>query len=145
MKKRILTLSLLAIALGSQAQPCAEIAEPTARLACYDKQFPPKALPVGSSAPAAALVPDANNQRFGLPPERSAEPTSMSAQLSAVQQRQDGARIFVLDNGQRWLETDAQRRGVTNVGDHIEIRSAALGSFILVTPARVGIRVRRLP
>lgn len=141
MKKRLLTLSLLAVALGAHAQPCAEIAEPSARLACYDKQFPPKAQPVGNTAP---IAPD-SSQRFGLPPERSAQPTSISAQLSALQQREDGARIFVLDNGQRWLETDAQRRGFTQVGDRVQIRSAAFGSFILITPARVGIRVRRLP
>ncbi len=147
MKTQILTYALATMAAAATAHPCAEIADPSARLACYDRAFPPKSQPRSDNPlPPSAAAPVAQ-QRFGLPPERKPEdapPSSISASLSGLEFRSDGARLFVLDNGQRWLETDSQRRGVAEVGDRIEIRAASFGSFMLITPARVGIRVRRL-
>lgn len=143
----LMTLALATTAAASMAHPCAEIADATARLACYDRAFPPKLQsPSSNQGPTSAAAPAAQ-QRFGLPPERKLEnapPSSISASLSGLEFRSDGARLFVLDNGQRWLETDSQRRGVAEVGDRVEIRAASFGSFMLITPARVGIRVRRL-
>ena len=56
-----------------------------------------------------------------------------------------GERVFVLDNGQRWAERVAENRGPLNPGDRITVTRGSFGSFLLVTPAGVGLRVRRLP
>ncbi len=140
MKHRLIPICLALASVSVQAHPCADIGPSEARLACYDKAFPPRA------ATPAAAKPEPM-QRFGLPPERppeTAETSTLRAALRAVEYRPDGSRLFVLDNDQRWLETDTQRRGVIEAGDRIEIKRGSFGSFMLVTPARVGIRVRRL-
>jgi hypothetical protein len=140
-------LCLAVAAISAQAHPCAEIADPSARLSCYDRQFPPSATPLSATSPPAAAAKSEAQLRFGLPPDRKAEPVqpeALNATLGAVEFRADGMRLFTLDNGQRWLETDSQRRGVAVAGDRIEIRRASFGSFMLITTARVGIRVRRM-
>jgi hypothetical protein len=53
--------------------------------------------------------------------------------------------VCVLDNGQRWAERVAESRGPLKPGDRVTIERASFGSFLLVTPAGVGLRVRRLP
>ncbi len=153
-------LALLAAAgAAADTHPCSRITDPAQRLACFDRHHPPPvqpatvpasaaragdrdlASPAPSPAPAAAA-------RFGLPPdpsERARELESISAVVQEIGSLRHGERVFVLDNGQRWAERVAETRGPLNPGDRITITRASFGSFLLVTPAGAGLRVRRLP
>jgi len=55
----------------------------------------------------------------------------------------NGRRIFTLDNGHVWATVDAASMGHAVEGDRVRVRKGALGSYILETPAGVGLRVRR--
>jgi hypothetical protein len=101
--------------------------------------------------PAAAMNPTAD---FGLSeaakraqdPEKAKQlsPDSISARVASVGHRPTGELVVTLDNGQVWaqLETDTQAR--VSGGDTVTIKKAALGSYVLVPPNKVAMRVRRI-
>lgn len=153
-------LALLASASASgsasASHPCSHIAEPAQRLACFDQHYPAAPAAQAGPKPAAAATPiaalptpaAASATRFGLPPsaeERAREFDSISAVVREIGSLRHGERVFVLDNGQRWAERVAESRGPLNPGDRITVTRGSFGSFLLVTPAGVGLRVRRLP
>jgi hypothetical protein len=158
-------LALLALACTAAAtaatHPCAAIAAPEQRLACFDAAFPSApASSASASAPAASTVAtpagddDAARRDFGLnerqrhaldpQPVRDSGPERIEATVATLQYAAGGERVFTLDNGQVWQQTEASSRGRVSPGDRIHVRRASLGTFMLVTPARVGLRVRRL-
>lgn len=113
------------------------------RLACYDAAFP---LPDATREAAERQARD----RFGSPAPATSTPQTpvpdrLEARLLEVQRLPRGERVFVLDNQQRWQEAQAGTRGELKPGDAVVIEKASFGSFLLVTPAGVGLRVRRLP
>jgi len=91
-------------------------------------------------------------QEFGLnqaqlreqDPERDVALDRIEAKLVSLSRRRTGERVLTLDNGQIWLLTEVTSKGQLRVGDAVQIRTAALGSFMLITPARVPLRARRL-
>lgn len=89
------------------------------------------------------LSEDERNKRN---PDRPADttPKHIQAAITELSYRRSGERLITLDNGQMWLETASSRHGVLSEGDAVEIRSAVGGSYRLFTPARVGLRVRRV-
>lgn len=131
---------------------CATINNATERLACYDGAFPRSfetpVAPVDSAARVDAL------REFGLSkeqlrqrePERMREltPERITGKITGVDYRGTGERVVTLDNGQVWLLTEVTSRGPLKPGDAVEVRRAALGSFMLVTSARVRLRARRI-
>jgi hypothetical protein len=138
--------------------PCASIVDDAARLACYDQAF---GRPVGAgsakaAAPAAAVAVDPAvkaREDFGLSepqkrasePSQSAAPTSVTGKVVELTRRAvTGEATVTLDNGQVWTELQAFSGVVLRKGDVVTIRSASLGSFLLVTPRNVATRVRRL-
>jgi hypothetical protein len=148
-------LALLASAPAMASHPCARIAEPAQRLACFDRHYPAAPAAQAGPKPAAAATPiaalptpaAASATRFGLPPsadERARELDSISAVVREIGSLRHGERVFVRDNGQRWAERVAESRPL-NPGDRITVTRGSFGSFLLVTPAGVGLRVRRLP
>lgn len=145
---------------GEPAHPCATQADPTARLACYDRAFPPAAgaadaTPVEArERESTGAVREQAVREFGLSAEqrrardpegaREARIERIQATVVGIDERSNGQRVVRLDNGQTWLLTEATSRGQLRPGDAIHIRNAALGTFMLVTPARVALRARRL-
>jgi hypothetical protein len=150
---------------------CSSISNTAERLACYDRlagrasaKAPPSspaaaapaAAPV-SAAPAAATpvpagAPTAND--FGLSKvqkERAdgaasnspAEIKSITARVTGFRKGPSGRPRVLLDNGQSW-EYEEDGDYLLAVGDSVTIRRASLGSFLLVTPARLIHRVRRI-
>lgn len=124
---------------------CASVAEPARRLACYDQAFPP---PPEAKAEMASQARDA----FGLDNggERLRNPVADSAadpqDIEAVLARLDyngSLRTFTLDNGQVWVQTDGVGSGNVKVGEKVRIRKAMLGSYMLVMPSGVALRVKR--
>jgi hypothetical protein len=79
-------------------------------------------------------------------PERARAPRveRIEATVVGIRHLSSGERVVTLDNGQVWLQTEITVRGHLAAGDEVVIRRAALGSFQLVTPGRVALRVRRI-
>lgn len=147
-------LLLLAAAGIAQAQspghPCAATEDPEARLACYDAAFPPVA--------SAAGLDDAKREQarrdFGLSTvqkremasegERDATPERIEAIVASVSRRGNGQRLVTLDNEQIWLITEVTEKGQLKAGDAVVVRRGVVGNFLLRTPGRVTLRVRRV-
>lgn len=147
---------------------CASVAADAARLQCYDAAFGKPAGAAASSAadgrtaasaPAAAVVPAATDasvkarEEFGLSESekrtRRQEPedqtASITGQVAQLGRRPTGELVVSLADGQVWaqIESDDSRSRV-KVGDTITIRKASLGSYLLVGPDRIAMRVRRV-
>jgi hypothetical protein len=135
---------------------CVPIDDPDERLACYDQASGRAAaakLPRQGGANAARddVVPAeefglSELQRRARDPDRAQESRieSIEGTVQSLAYRPTGERIITLDNGQVWLQTEVTVRGPLHEGDAVVIRRAALGSYQLVTPGRVALRVRRI-
>jgi len=133
--------------VGSHA--CASVVEDSARLACYDAAF---GRPAAGAAPARVPVAKAREE-FGLteaekrardPAKAEAHPESITGRVASVGRRPGGELLVTLSDGQVWTQVEAGTNVFLKEGDEITIRKAALGSYLLVTPKRVAIRVRRV-
>ncbi|WP_259165984.1 type VI secretion protein [Xanthomonas sp. 4461] len=122
---------------------CASVPDPLPRLACYDASFPP-------SPEVRAAEAGRGLREFGRNPAQASAmspvkpPAQVSATVVTVTYRADGTRVVVLDTRQRWALTEATSRGHLAEGDAVTIRTAAMGSYMLVTPGGVALRARRL-
>jgi len=151
------------------SHPCAGIDEDSARLACYDRTFgrgpasakpaTAAAVPVAAAAGTAAAIPAADaaakaQREFGLSETGKRalddnksvpqEPESLTATVKSASRRPTGEQVFVLENGQVWVETATFTAARVQPGDAVTVRKGALGSYLLVTPKRVATHVRRL-
>lgn len=137
------------MASENQSHDCAGVASPAERLTCYDTAFPPVVDPE-----ARALAEEKAMKNFGLSetelrerdpdPNRAADRSKIEATVTAVTHRSDDRRVVTLDNGQVWALTRATSMGPLGAGDRVEIRTAALGTYMLLTPSGVPLRVRRI-
>jgi len=148
---------------------CAGIAANQARLACYDglaRQIAaapppaatttaPPAMPTLTPAPSAGAAsanpPEAHAdaaRNFGLSPAqinpKPAGPTAIEAHLAGIafNQGEFGQTYLRLDNGEVWKTRDDVAR--LAVGDQVKIKRAALGSYLLLDPAKLSYRVTRV-
>ena len=134
---------------ATEAPQCAAVADPTERLACYDAAFPPLS---GAASLAASREKDLKNfglnqtqQRASLPENlRAALPDRIEAAVTAVRTLAEGARTVTLDNEQVWLLPEVTSKGHLEAGDHIVIRKAAIGTFMLITPGKIALRAKRI-
>ncbi|HQR24960.1 MAG TPA: hypothetical protein PL152_01410 [Steroidobacteraceae bacterium] len=114
--------------------------------------------------PAAAAPPRNPEQDFGLtparkesleaakakesatppPPKEPAAPESMTARVTTAAHRLTGELVLILDNGQVWVQIDTETKARVKEGDEVTIRKATLGSYFLVAPNHVLVRVRRV-
>lgn len=130
---------------AAAVQRCRIIAEPAARLACYDAIALPGlgsrsgwGAPVaGATAPAAAAVPApgaaaaaAPADRFGLPAPRDEAEMLDSRVAGAVTYFENGTQ-FTLQNGQVWQIVDNVRGAYQLQDPAVRIERAALGSFVM--------------
>lgn len=152
-------LSLLTLSLATstafaadKSHDCSRLADPTERLACYDTAFPPAA---GARGPIDIEAERAKALReFGLnkvqltarlpEPLRDLAPERIEAKVIRVTPRATGERVVALDNGQIWLLTEVTSKGRLKPGDPIVVRTAALATFMMVTPGRVALRAKRI-
>ena len=144
---------------GGSLAACAQVTDPTQRLACYDQlagvrpatSAPTPATPAAASTPATAAavksdpVADFGVSEGPLARQRTATGLSqISAQVKAIGVRGYGQKVMTLDNGQVWLQLEPNSSFDVNVGDTVQIKSAALGSFFMTTPAKRGAKVTRI-
>lgn len=145
-----------------QLYNCREIADPTERLACYDRQV--GALQTAETSRDIRIV-DREQVRqtrrglFGLSlpdvgsifgggndgEEDSDAVNELTATLSNVARNSSGQWIYTLDNGQVWEQTDSSAPGRSpRAGHSVVVRRASLGSFMISVEGRAGVRVRRV-
>jgi hypothetical protein len=106
----------------------------------------------GAAAGAAAGSANMEDQ-FGLapaqvkkkaePPAEPVAPESIESVLRQLTQRVTGEFIYTLENGQRWVQAEADREGKLAPGAAVTIRKASMGSYKLVSGS-VATRVRRI-
>jgi hypothetical protein len=128
------------------------VVDPNERLACYDAAFPPAANARGAETAEAKKAREL--QEFGLSgvqqrardPDQSkdARPDRIEATIQTVYSSPTGERIVTLDNGQLWMLTEVSSKGRLVTGDAVVIRTAAMGSYMLITPSHIGLRAKRL-
>jgi hypothetical protein len=110
---------------------------------------PMAASPAAAVAPpVAAAAPAANDpQNFGLAQVQvhTAPEGPKSIEVHVTQVIDNGVTrpSVVLDNGQTWTFTEAADDASLRPGDPVTIKRAALGSFLLVSPAKHSYHVHR--
>jgi hypothetical protein len=148
-----LALMISTVASAAESHACASVVDPVERLACYDAAFPP-ADNVRIGTETAEVQRARALQEFGLsgvqkqarePKQvRDLRPDQIEAAIKSVYSSATGERIVSLDNGQLWMLTEVGSKGYLRAGDKIVIRTAAMGSFMLVTPSHIALRAKRI-
>jgi hypothetical protein len=139
---------------------CTAIAKSSDRLACYDNLAgrssaraaapseatgtAPVTAPVTTLAPVRTAAPVAE---FGLSEAQKKpapnEVMAIAAKISGFGQSANGRARMVLDNGEVWEIEDGSSSFLA-IGDSVSIKRASLGSFLMSTPLKVSMRVRRI-
>lgn len=135
---RYFALALLCLfATPLTAQPashtCARVADPAARLACYDTMYPP-------SPEAEEMVAEKASASFGM--KSRTDPERIESRVLTVGYEHNGARRFTLENGHVWTQADSGGPRIQS-GDAVQVRKGLIGSYLLVAPNGVTLRVRR--
>lgn len=142
-------LWLIALPAAAQAgdHACAHVADPVARLACYDVAFPlpPEVVEAGKQQAQAGfgLIRPRDSSQESQQALEPAVPGRIESRVIHVDPGRSGLRTVTLENGQIWTQTEAHSSGNVQVGDVIQVRKGALGAYQLVTAAGVHLRVRR--
>ena len=142
---------------------CAEIDDPTARLACYDNNIraaggqPRSSVPGemavpsgGAGAPLDTRGPSGFGREDIVTPERFNTPAGeleeLRARVAAVAQQQRGVYLVTLDDGAQWLFSESVPFSYRppRVGDRVTIDRASLGSFLMTVNDQASVRVRRV-
>jgi hypothetical protein len=144
---------------------CASIADPDARLACYDQAVGAlrSAEEAGSFVSVDRIqVQELEREAFGFslpslprlfggrdgddPAEGAPAMNVDEVQMvvTRISVRGDGRAVFTMDNGQRWTQVQSERVRNLREGDSVTIRRASLGSFFMAPDdGGAGYRVRR--
>jgi hypothetical protein len=151
----------------AEVAKCAEIAEASARLACYDAAAARVKSALAAQAPVAEAPakksllewfglarpdkPVTKTEDFGKPPQPAApaELTEITATVAEFAKTARGKAIFILDNGQVWRQLDADGTEVQYATPgkpmKVTIETGFLGSYNLTIEGRNGlVKVRRL-
>ena len=147
------------VPLIQQLYDCRAVADPTARLACYDRQV--AAMETAEGARDIRIVDreQVRETRRGLfgfslgnlnifgSGEDEDEPEEAVLQIestiTAIATNSDGKYVFRLANDQRWLQTDPPRGRSPQVGMTITIRRGSLGGYLANINERAAVRVLR--
>lgn len=134
---------------------CQSIADPAARLACYDQKVGTMVAAVRARQLVIAdreTMREARRGLFGLSlpqlklfgGDDDAEVIKeIGGTIKAVRSASDGMPIFVLADDTRWKQTDG-RTVFAKAGDKIKIKRTAMGGYMANIDGRSGMRVVRL-
>jgi hypothetical protein len=153
---------------------CRTVADPAARLACFDREsarlLPATAATATTPAPAPsapapaatataaapAAIPASNaKQNFGLSEgavakkevdagARPKELSSIDAHIVAVSVAGAGLTTFTLDNGQVWRQLSAEGDLLAKPGDPVTVSRGVFRSYWLQTKSGRGCKVTRI-
>lgn len=176
---RIIALTAAALPLAMMAAPaaaqvsddivlnilrnCAQIDDPTARLACYDNNIVSAGGQARSSVPGEMGVPRGGTgapldsrgpSGFGREdirtPDRFETPAGeleeLRARVTGVAEQQRGVFLVTLEDGAQWLFSESVPFSYRppRVGDRVTIDRAALGSFLMTVNNQASVRVSRI-
>lgn len=138
-------------ALRSQLRTCSQIAEVSSRVACYDAlaadvgEAPEERVstePSGLGSEQVRQVQPARAERAS----EQAEPESIEATVTAAVQREPGIHLLTLEDGAQWqfAEGVSSSYNPPRRGSTVEIRSAAMGSYLMRFQGQQAVRVRRI-
>jgi hypothetical protein len=131
---------------------CSALTDPKERLTCYDT----KAAAVQAARSKKELIVSTkeevrktNEGLFGysVPKSRVLEGVdveSINAKITAVRKNAKGWYVITLENAGRWEQVDGQEILEPRPGQMIDIRKAAMGSFLAKIGKGRTFRVRRL-
>jgi hypothetical protein len=126
---------------------------------------PPAAPKAASAATTALVAPPAAPQAAPAPTTAAATPSTsefgvrngpldvhkfateaheMNATVTAVGRRASGLLVITLDNGQSWIENQPSAYFPLKVGEVVQIRSGAIGSYMLYAPSKRFTHVTRI-
>jgi len=135
---------------------CTQVADATARLSCFDQRaaaLSAAGAAAATPAPVKKLTPE---QKIGLTrdkvdaletgPGTPAEPQlkNIDAAIKSVSVDANNRKVFVLDNGQVWRQSQRDPAFTVKPGDTVHISAGALGSFFLSTNPHIATRVARV-
>jgi hypothetical protein len=138
---------------------CRAIADPAARLACYDTQV--ERLDTAEKNSEVVVLDKAEVKKarrglfgftipdlgiFGGRKSEAAdieEITEIESTIKSAGINRAGKWSFVIEDGARWVQTDTANIRTPKVGMKIRIREAAMGSYFANIDDRPGVRVRR--
>jgi len=123
--------------------PCTNVRDNTDRLACYDQAFGKPAEPVAAPETQFGYTEQEAKRQSGKPEEPEG-PKSISAAVTSLDRQRDGKFVVTLDNAQVWSQSEHNSQADVAVGDTVTVRRGALGSYLLVTKAGIGTRVKRV-
>jgi len=122
---------------AAELQRCRSLSDSTVRLACYDT-LAEQASKTNLSKPAPPAVsaadpsmPIGSSATFGLPVQRQNEPDVIKSQIEGLVEGWGPGKTFTLANGQVWQVSDGSRAVLYLKNPKVEIRRAALGTFML--------------
>lgn len=134
---------------------CRAVADPAARLACFDQTS--LALDNASKANDVLVVDRATARKtkrslFGLSLPRiklfgdkdDEEIDQIDSTIASTYSARDGSAVFVLPDGARWKQTDG-RDTFPKAGQKIVIVKGSLGGYFARVNGQAGVRVVRLP
>ena len=131
-------------ATDEAGHPCAIVHNDADRLACYDQAFGKPAAPVAAATKGQFGFTEKEAARKNGQPAESAGPESVSAAIKALDRLHDGKFVVTLENAQVWAQSEVNSQADVEIGDTVTVRRGALGSYLLVTKAGIGTRVRRV-
>lgn len=138
--------------LRDMMRACAQVAEVSARAACYDAipidepAAPAPPVAAAPASPAAAFGSDQLPRTRAPEPARPAEIERIEAKVVEAVERQPGIHLLTLEGGAQWqfVEGVSPTYSPPRRGSAVEIRSASLGSYLLRFQGQPAVRVRRV-
>ena len=141
-------LSMLAFSYNSDIQKCIDIADPSARLSCYDALFQEK-----KSIKEVIIIPEKievikideqKKKDYGL--EKPKEDFSINAKIVNVKKRGNYKIYITLDNDQTWRSVkDIYDRTPVSKGQTVSISEGFMSGYVMkVEGTKTSLRVRRV-
>ncbi|MDC0887384.1 hypothetical protein OAS19_06310 [Altererythrobacter sp.] len=138
----------------SALKECREIAEPSARLACFDREV---GVVIAATEAGSLQVVDKQEVEetkrslfgFSLPKLRifgddDEELTMLETTITRVRQTERDSWLFTTEEGSRWQIKDAPMRfRAPKSGQTVVFKKAALGSYFIRVNGQIGVKGRR--
>ena len=132
---------------AGESVDCSQIANTAERLACFDRAFPgDNTVPAEDQPemPQDASAPEATSQvprKSGLFDRK--DRLEIHARIKAVKRREQQKMVFLLDNGQIWVQSSPRALAIRK-GDTVKISSATIGGYLLTTGQGTTTRVKQI-
>jgi hypothetical protein len=119
---------------------CAAESDDSSRLACFDSVT--RSLP-RLEQDSFGLTADIKRKRDPIAVAKAKDET-LSGRIAVLRQTAEGKRIFTLDNGQVWIESELRPSIEFTAGEAVRIEQGAVGSLWLGADRHRKVRVKRL-